>query len=143
MVAQRNIGSEILAKFGAAKYYVATGSGLAAVTGEVIDTQGYRSCTVAVTWNTTLASGKTFKLAVEYQQGSTTACNDTATALQASTEMAAYGGTLTGCTSFDLDLSDKKRYVRVNFTPALDAANTDICVTAVTVILGGAVTKPC
>lgn len=114
-----------------------------AVTGATIDRQGYSSAKVTIGYKTTLGSSATLTFAVEYQDSADGSTWNTAVALQSATTAAT--GTVTnsvGQVRFNLDLSDLQRYVRINFTPNLSAANTDTCVASASIALGGAQVLP-
>jgi len=115
------------------------------VTGQSIDRQGYESLSLLIPFYAELADTKTFALAVEYQESSDNSNWDTAVVVQAST-VKATGATPTtdyhGVAKYDLDLQAKKRYIRFNVTPDLNAANTDIAVWTAVAVLGGADVLP-
>lgn len=128
-------------------YATAAGTGdNTAVTGQTIDILGYDSGKVLITYQTTLTEAKTLAIAAEYQEGSGSNTWDTAVALQASTVEetgGTGGGTYYGTCEFDLNLMNKKRYLRINFTPNLSHSGTDTSICTATLLLGGADSNPC
>jgi hypothetical protein len=110
-----------------------------AVTGQSVDLIDYDGIKVVLGYKAALTDAKSLKLAVEYQESADDSSWDTAVALQASTiAVTSDGGTTEyGTVEFDLDASKLKRYVRVNFTPDLDAAGTDTALVSCIVIKGG------
>lgn len=141
-----DIGSFIKAAACGGGRLVAGGTGDAtAVTGATIDRLGYGSAKVVLVSRAVLAQAATLALAVEYQESSNGSDWDTAVALQASTTVAtggSGGSTELDITTFDIDLSGKKRYIRVNYTPNLSAANTDTAEATCALVMGGADTLP-
>lgn len=138
----KNIGGAIkLVRASAAATATAGGSGdAAAVTGVIIDRAelGWpKSAVFGVPFTATLAAGATLSLAMTVQDSDAANLDGAATyATRANAVVAtgpSGGGTVTGMVELDVNLEGAKRYVRLNFTPDLSAANTD------TAALGSAV----
>lgn len=141
-----NIGAAIaIARATANSTATAGGSGdNTAVTGVIIDRQAFRwpkSGVFAVPFTTTLAAGATLSLAMTVQDGDAANLSDAATfATRANAVVAtgpSGGGTVTGVVEFDVNLVGAKRYIRLNFTPDLSAANTDTGAFSGVAVLGG------
>ena len=128
---------------GAAGAVIITAAGAGdntAVTGNSIDRQGYMSAKYVLSYVASLADGKKLSIAAEYQESSDNSTWDTAVALQASTlaDTGGAGGSKeAGMLEFDLNLKGKKRYIRFNFTPDLDAGATDTAALIGVALLGG------
>jgi hypothetical protein len=141
-----DIASQVQSHHCGASHATAGGTGdNSAVTGVGIDRRDFLSAEVVVGWTAVLGEAETLSLAVEYQESSDNSSFDTAVALQASAVVDT--GTTGGSTEksqarFSLNLIGKKRYIRINFTPNLSRANTDVAVCAATLVLGGAVNPP-
>ena len=141
----KDIGTDLKSFFCGASYAVAGGAGdNTAVTGATIDTQGFESGKVVVAYTTTLTDAKTYDLAVAYQTSDTGSTWNTAVDLRADAVVVTSdgGGTETGTLEFDVPLSDKPRYIRINFTPDLSHTGTDTAITSTTLIAGGSYSNP-
>lgn len=140
----KDIGSQIKAVACGAATATAGGTGdNTAVTGASIDRMGYNSGKLAIGYRTSVTAAKTLSFAVEYQESSDNSTWGTAVALQAATT--AETGALTNKVNqitFDVDLSNKKRYIRFNFTPDLSNTLTDTVDCAAIFVMGGADTLP-
>ena len=93
-----------------------------------------------IAWLAALGANETLALAVEYQESSDNSNWDTAVALQASTIVATDSGSgsnMSGVTTFDIDLSTKKQYIRFNFTPNLSRGATDVAIAMAIFTAGG------
>lgn len=125
---------------------VAAGAGdNSAVTGVTIDRLGYMAAKLVLAWSATLAANKKLSLAVEYQESADGSSWDTAVVLQALAAVATdsgAGSTMRGITEFDLNLKARKRYIRFNFTPDLDAGATDTAFIHALALLAGRDTLP-
>jgi len=126
----------------------AGGSGDATeVDGAWIDRQGFNSITVAIPYTATLAEDETLSVAANLQDASDssgTGAADFGTALAATVQATGDtgGSTETGAVKLTFDLTEADRYVRIQFTPDLSAANTDTAKLAAAYVLGGAVELP-
>ncbi|MCW5697365.1 MAG: hypothetical protein KIS96_11625 [Bauldia sp.] len=96
---------------------------------------------LVITYRTVLAATKTLSVAANLQddadgQG---AGNDYGDALAATVQATGESGgsTETGTVELDFDLAGAERYIRAQFTPDLNAANTDTAILTATLILGG------
>jgi hypothetical protein len=91
-----------------------------------------------------LADTKTISFAHELQESSDGTTWDTAEAIEASTVYAtSSGGTNErGVAQFDIDLSNRKRYIRFNVTPDLSNTATDTATFHTVADLGGWDVKP-
>lgn len=148
MVLQHNIGA-VLAQAIASAFVSATAAGAGdntAVTGLTVDrldpaTGGLAgSARFAVLWSTVLASGQTLTLKTVKIEQSADGTNWDATAYATFTDpgvVATGAGTKRGVTVFDVDLTDAKRYVRLDWTPDLSASGTDTANLAALAILSG------
>jgi hypothetical protein len=142
-----NIGSLIeVARAAANTAVTAGGSGDAtAVTGVIIDRAALnwpQSAVFAVPFTTTLAAAATLSLVMTVQSGENSGLSDAATLATRANAVIATGpgggGTVTGCINLDVNLAGAGRYVRVNFTPDLSAANTDTAALSAVAVFGGA-----
>lgn len=125
--------SDFNALFGA--NYISNGAHTAAgtgdntkVTGATIDTDGFGSGSILIGYKATLAATKNLTLAIEVQESADGTTWDDAVALQATVIVAtgeAGGSTETGVFKLADKLEGRKRYVRYNITPDLDASGTD------------------
>jgi hypothetical protein len=113
---------------------VAAGSGDAtSTTGTAIDRLSYssggipNSALVGVAWSATLASGKTLSMALTVQDSADNSkWADYSTVASAVVSTGGSGGsTNIGQTNVAVDLTNARRYVRLNFQPDLNAAGTD------------------
>lgn len=121
-----------------------------AVTGVIIDRAALgfpQSCVAVIPFTTTLGATNTLSLAATVQSGEAANLSDATTlASRANGVIAtgpAGGGTVTGEIEIDVNLSGAGRYVRLNFTPDLSAANTDTASLGSAVFaFGGAIRLP-
>jgi hypothetical protein len=121
------------------------------VNGAWIDTRGFESLEAIISFTATLAANETLSLAAQVQHASLAngsdgedVSTDHIKAL-ASTAVAtgeAGGSTETGVHALGIDLTMLKRYVRVQFTPDLSAADTDTAKVGMAYVLGGARNAP-
>ncbi len=143
----RDIGAYIKQTFAGYADVVAAGSGDdTEVDGPWTDRLGFDSLVASIAWQTTLTDLKTLSIAMNLQDADTDAgvgAGDFGTALASTVQVtSAGGGVEVGVTSLDFDLSDAKRYVRLQFTPDLDAASADLADLIGQLILGGAQEVP-
>jgi hypothetical protein len=143
----RSIGDFISIARAAANTSITAGGGgdNTAVTGVIIDraAHGYaQSCVVAIPFTATLAAAATLSIATTVQNGENSGLSDVATLVSQGATVAANGpgggGTVTGVHEINVSLAGAGRYVRVNFTPDLSAANTDTAALSAVVVFGGA-----
>lgn len=116
-----------------------------AVTGVIIDRAAHgfaQSCVVAIPYTTTLAAAATLSIGYTVQTGENSGLSDATTFNSAASAVVATGpgggGTVTGVFEVNLPLIGAGRFVRVNFTPDLSAANTDTAALSAVVVFGGA-----
>lgn len=149
--AARNLGAVVKTVNGGGSRFVAAGTGdNTKVTGATIDRaiaggSMFLSAVVAVLGRAVLTEAKVLTVALEYQESADGSNWDTAVALYSATTIATGGtggSTELGVKETDLDLSSRKRYVRFNATPNLDASGTDTGEMLVAVTLGGADVAP-
>lgn len=147
----RSIGSLISGRRAAANTAVTAGGGgdNAAVTGVTIDRAalGYPDSAVfIVTYSATLAQGATLSIAHTVQGSEAANMASPATIDSRGATVVATGpvggGTVTGEVEIDVSLRGAGRYVRLNFTPDLSAANTDTAALAAVAVFGGASRLP-
>ena len=142
----RNIGAYLKCLVAAAGTALAAGAGDATkVTGQSIDRRDYGSGVLNIAYTATLAEDKTIAFAAEYQESADGSTWDTAVAMQASTVDAtggSGGSTEVGEVEIDIELENKKRYIRFNITPDLSNTATDVCHWGATCVLGGARERP-
>lgn len=141
----RNIGDLIKAmRAGANIAATAGGSGDATeATGVIIDRNAIgtpSSAVLAIPFTATLGAGETLSVTYSVQEGDASNLSDAAT-LKTATVVAATGGaggsTETGCLEIDLKTIAGGRYIRVDITPDLSAANTDTAALASLLVFGG------
>jgi hypothetical protein len=142
-MSKKNIGASIDSVFSGAVYAQAgvTGSNLTAVAGASIDRQGYESGVYNVIYKTTLTNAKTLTLAAEYQESANNSDWDAAVDIVTAELLGAGttgGSTITGVYEYDINLSEKKRYIKFNLTPTLSATSADVAIIGASVVLGGA-----
>lgn len=128
-----------------ASHATAAGTGdNTAVTGATIDTQDYESAKIVISYLATLTDEKTYDLAVAYQESDDGSTWDTAVDLRedATVVTSDGGGAETGVLEYDVNLADKKRYFRVNFTPDLSHTGTDTAITSCVAIVTGSGEQP-
>lgn len=116
-----------------------------AVTGVIIDRAALgwpQSCVVALPFIATLAATATLSVAATLQHGNDSGLSDVATFAAISTGAQATGqsggSTEQGVIEVNVSLAGAKRYVRLNFTPDLSAANTDTARVGAVIAFGGA-----
>ncbi len=142
----RSIGDLIAVRRAAANTSITAGGGgdNTAVTGVIIDRAelGYpQSCVVAIPFTATLAAAATLSIAYTFQDGNNSGLSDAATLQSATAAVVATGpaggGTVTGTHEVNVPLAGAGRYVRVNWTPDLSAANTDTAALSAVMVFGG------
>lgn len=142
----RAIGDFISVARAAANTSITAGGGgdNTAVTGVIIDRAAFgypQSMVFAVPFTTTLAAAATLSLGYTVQSGEAANLSDAATLVSANAAVIASsvgGGTVTGTFEVNVPLMGAGRYVRVNWTPDLSAANTDTAALSAVVVFGGA-----
>lgn len=115
------------------------------VTGQIIDRSTYGtplSVVVAIGVKAVLAANKKLTLkSVTIEHGDDSGLSDAANfATPADVDIlvdSGSGSTLRGVSEYDLDLTGAKRYIRLKFTPDLNATGTDTGECASTFIFGG------
>ena len=118
------------------------------VTGVIIDRAALgwpQSAIFAVPFTTTLAAAASLSLAYTVQEGDASNLSDAATLQSATSAVIASsvgGGTVTGTFEVNVPLIGAGRYVRVNWTPDLSAANTDTAALSAVLVFGGAERLP-
>ncbi len=131
---------------GAPSLITAAGTGdNTAVTGAGIDRAAYNmpeSAAVNLGWLAALSASQTLSLAVSIQESADNSSWDTAEVLQASTVVATGAGNKSGVTKLAVNLKNRKRYFRINFTPDLSAGATDTALVNAVAVMGGAHTLP-
>ncbi len=141
-----NIGAGLACKVAGAGTATAGGTGdNTKVTGQAIDRLGFESGVLAIAYKAALAEGKTLSFAVEYEESADGSNWDTAVSLQSATVCSTGGtggSTNHGVVEIDLNLRPRKRYVRYNVTPDLNATGTDTVTWAGVLVAGGASVKP-
>lgn len=151
IIETRNVGDTISVRR-AADNTAATagGSGDAtAVTGVIIDRAALgwpQSAVIAIPFTATLAATATLTITDTLQHGDNSGLSDAATLSTQTAQTVATGpaggGTVTGVYERNVSLRGAKRYVRVNFTPDLSAANTDTAALSAVLVTGGAERLP-
>lgn len=141
--------AELLAgRYAAISTATAGGTGDATeVDGAYIDRQGFDSLKVLIAYKTTLAQGKTLSIAANLQDatssgGSGVADFGDAMASAVVGTGGTGGSTETGVVELDFDISGANQYVRVQYTPDMNASGTDTATLAAVYILGGAQVQP-
>lgn len=142
----RSIGDQIAVRRAAANTAAtAGGSGdNTEVVGVIIDRAAIgfpQSCKVAIPFTATLAAAATLTLAWDMDEGNVSDLSD-AEVLKAETAQVVAtgpggGGTVTGTFEANVPLAGAGRYVRLNFTPNLSAANTDTAALSAVIVFGG------
>jgi hypothetical protein len=125
---------------------IAGGAGdAAAVTGVIIDRAALgwpESCVVAIPFTATLAAAATLTVASVLQHGDNSGLSDAETLATVSSGVVATGpgggGTVVGTIEVNVPLRGAKRYLRLNYTPDLSAANTDVAALGGVVAFAGA-----
>jgi hypothetical protein len=116
-----------------------------AVTGIILDRAAYgwpASAELCLAFTATLAAAATLSAAVTVQHGDDAGLSDATTFDSIANAVIATGpgggGTVPGQITRAINLKGAKRYVRVNFTPDLSAANTDTARAGAVLAFGGA-----
>ncbi len=121
------------------------------LTGEAIDTLGFKSAKLVIACKAILTEAKLLKIKsvkiAESDDGSSFGSDETLVDSDGVTVLTGGAGGSTEYGSYELkiDLSAleaRARYLRFKFTPDLDASGTDTAIVAGTLELGGAVVKP-
>lgn len=140
----RDVNSEITVRRAAANT-AATAGGAGdntAVTGVIIDRAALgwaESVVVAIPFTTTLASAQTLSVNWTLQHGEDSGLSDAATLATSGAAVVATGaGTVAGVVEAGVSLRGARRYVRLNFTPDLSAANTDTAALSAVLVFAGA-----
>lgn len=144
----RSIGDEITVRRATANA-AATAGGAGdntAVTGVIIDRFAIgnpESVVAAILWTATLGAAATLQIAYTLQSGETSNLADATTLASAALATVATGsGTFSGQLEANISLRGAGRYVRLNFTPDLSAANTDTAALSGVLVFGGASRLP-
>lgn len=146
---KRSIGDKISVVRAAANTAVTAGGGgdNALVTGVIIDRAAHgwpESMVVAIPWLTTLAAAATLTISGVVQTGPDAALASVRT-LQTIAATVVATGVVTGgqgTMEVNVPLRGADRYVRLNFTPDLSAANTDTAALSAVLVFGGAERLP-
>lgn len=142
----RNIGALIAVLRASANTAVtAGGSGDATeVNGVIFDLMekaNPQSGVLAIPFSATLAAAATLAVGYTVETGNTDDLSDATDLATAASAVIATGpsggGTVTGTLEVDLSLAGAGRYLRVNFTPNLSAADTDAAALSSVLVLGG------
>lgn len=101
-----------------------------------------QSAVVAIPFTATLAAGATLTIAWDIDEGNNSGLSDAEVLTSAAAAVVATGpaggGTVTGTFEANVSLAGAGRYVRLNFTPNLSAANTDTAALSAVIVFGGA-----
>lgn len=101
-----------------------------------------QSAVVAIPFTATLAAGATLAIAWDIDEGNNSGLSDAEVLTSATAAVVATGpsggGTVTGTFEANVSLAGAGRYVRLNFTPNLSAANTDTAALSAVIVFGGA-----
>lgn len=101
-----------------------------------------QSAVVAIPFAATLAAGATLAIAWDIDEGNNSGLSDAEVLTSATAAVVATGpaggGTVTGTFEANVSLAGAGRYVRLNFTPNLSAANTDTAALSAVIVFGGA-----
>lgn len=147
LMGSRDVNSEITVRRAAANAAATAGGGgdNTAVTGVIIDRAALgwaESVVVAIPFTATLAATQTLSVAWTLQHGEDSGLSDVATLASAGAAVVATGpgggGTVTGVVEAGVSLRGARRYVRLNFTPDLSAANTDTAALSAVLVFAGA-----
>ena len=107
---------------------------------------GFGSVKAVIGFTATLAENETLKIAanLQHDDDGAGAGTDFGTALALTTVATGPtgGGTVTGVVELDFNLQGAKKFVRLQFTPDLSRANTDVAELSAKYILAGAVDDP-
>jgi len=144
-----NVGALLAARYAKAGVDVtAGGTGDATeVDGAWIDRRGFNSVKVVINYTATLAATKTLAIAANLQDASAsdgTGAADYGDALASTVQAtgATGGSTETGVVELDFDVSGADRYIRIQFTPDLNASGTDTAELGAIYILAGSTENP-
>lgn len=144
-----NVGALLAARYAAAGVdATAGGTGdNTEVNGAWIDRRGFNSLKVVIPYTATLAEDATLSIAANLQDASAsdgTGAADYGDALASTVQATgdAGGSTETGVVELDFDVSGCDRYVRIQFTPNLSAANTDVAEMGAVYVLAGSTDNP-
>jgi hypothetical protein len=141
-----NIGAYIKTLYASHKNAIVAGSGTdnSAVTGQVIDRNGYNSAQLNVGYAMTLTTDKAAALTVTVAQSDDNSSWGSAAALITAEDIedATTGGAVKDVYSYDIDLSGYKRYLKFYSTLNLAATQTDTAEYVMTCTLGGADVLP-
>jgi hypothetical protein len=144
----RAVGDEISVRRAAANTSLTAGGAgdNTLVTGVIIDRHALglpESAVLALLWAATLAASQTLSLGWTLQHGDAANLSDAATLASATPAVVATGaGSPTGQLEANVSLRGARRYLRLNFTPDLSAANTDTATVAAAIVFGGAARLP-
>jgi hypothetical protein len=140
----RSIGDKITPRRATAVVQQTAGA-TAAITGLTIDRAAIgwpESAVVAIPFSATLGAANTASLAYTFQSSQADNMGSPATIVAAEAAVVATGGgggtTESGMIEVNVSLRGAGRYVRLNITPTLSAANTDTVRVVGSVIFGGA-----
>lgn len=98
-----------------------------------------QSCVVAIPFTAALAAAATLSIAWDIDSGNASNLSDAEVLTSAAAQVVATGaGTVTGTFEANISLAGAGRYVRLNFTPNLSAANTDTAALSAVIVFGGA-----
>lgn len=101
-----------------------------------------QAAVVAIPFTATLAAGATLAIAWDIDEGNNSGLSDAEVLTSATAAVVATGpsggGTVTGTFEANVSLAGAGRYVRLNFTPNLSAANTDTAALSAVIVFGGA-----
>ncbi len=146
---QHDIGSIVEGKFALIPNVVTAGAAGDGTEqdGAWIDRDDRNSVTVVVPYSATLAQGATLILAANIQDATAsdgTGASDFGDAYAAAVVATGDtgGSTETGEIELNIDLGPANRYIRVQVTPTLSAADTDTVALAGVAVLSGARTYP-
>ena len=143
----RSVGDLITVRRAAANTAVTAGGGgdNAEVAGVIIDRAAIgfpQSCVVAIPFTATLAATQTLTIAWDIDEGNASNLSDAEVLTSQTAQLVATGpaggGTVTGTFEANVSLAGAGRYVRLNFTPTLSAANTDTAALSAVIAFGGA-----
>lgn len=100
-----------------------------------------QSCVVAIPFSATLGAAATLSIAWDVDTGENSALSDADVLESADAAVVATGpsggGTVTGELTANVSLAGAGRYLRLNFTPNLSAANTDVAALSSVIVFGG------
>lgn len=152
MSVMKDLNAEVLCKATGGGRLVAAGTGdNTEVTGQTIDRYGasgvqrYNSAVVSMAFHAVLTDTKTLAIGLKIQESNDGSNWDTAEVLYASTVVATAANPaleFTGTKQTGVNLAGRKRYVRFNHTPDLNASGTDVAEVVGTCTLGGGHTLP-